>query len=388
MTTRKKSAIWNFFNPSGDTSAVCTTCKATISFKGGSTANLHRHLKSRHPTLQLAEVRRGQEGTGGQGAGARGQQALPPTTSARSRAAEQVPMTQFLHRPMNAVWQKEVDEKLIKMITTDLQPFSVVEDKGFREYTKALNPSYTLPGRKVLSQTMVPDRFLKCQAKVKGKVAQAASVCLTTDCWTSQTTTSFLSVTCHYIDEDFEMVSYLLDCFEFSDRHTADNLAEQLSKIAEEWGVSDKVVACVTDNAANVVAAVRKLDWRQLSCFAHTLNLIVRGSLGVMEGTVEKVKAIVQHFHKSTVAAERLRGTLRQMQLPDLKLIMDCPTRWNSTLYMLKRFSHMKDAIVSTMALTNPSMATLSPNEWEAITEACEVLQPFEEVTTEISAER
>lgn len=288
---------------------------------------------------------------------------------------------------MNAVWQKEVDVKLIRMITTDLQPFSVVEDKGFREYTKALNPSYTLPGRKVLSQTMIPAQFSKCQESVKGKVAQAAYVCLTTDCWTSRTTTSFLSVTCHFVDENFEMVSYLLDCFEFSDRHTAKNLAGQLRRIAEEWGVFEKVVACVTDNAANIVAAVKQLEWRQLSCFAHTLNLLVRGSLGVMEGTVDKVKTIVQHFHKSTVAAERLRGTLRQMQLPDQKLIMVCPTRWNSTLHMLKRFSHMKDAIVSTMALTNPSMATLSSNEWEAITEACEVLLPFEEVTTEISAE-
>lgn len=76
------------------------------------------------------------------------------------------------------------------------------------------------------------------------------------------------------------------------------------------------------------------------------------------------------------------------MGLPDLKLIMDCVTRWNSIFHMLKRILQLKEAIIATLALVNPSMETLSHEEWEGITEACEVLQPFEEVTTEISAER
>ncbi|XP_063050592.1 E3 SUMO-protein ligase ZBED1-like [Engraulis encrasicolus] len=389
MSIRKKSAIWNFFQQCGDTTlATCTTCKVPISFKGGSTANLHRHLKNKHPTLRLAEVRRVQEQpTLHQAqpeeearAGERRQRSVAPP--------EQVPMTNFLHRPMNAVWQKNLDEKLVKMIASDLQPFSIVEDKGFREFTKALNPSYTLPGRKALSQSLIPERFVKCQAMVKERVAEAPAVCLTTDCWTSRTTSSYLAVTCHFVDDDFQMKSYLLDCFEFTERHTADNLAHQLTAIAEEWGVAEKVVACVTDNASNIKLAVRKTNWKHLSCFAHTLNLIVRGSLTVLDQTVESVKTIVAHFHKSTVAAEKLRTAQRQMGLAELKLIMDCPTRWNATLQMLRRFSEMREAIVTTMALVCPHLPTLSPNEWAGITEACQVLQPFEEVTIEISGER
>ena len=46
--------------------------------------------------------------------------------------------------------------------------------------------------------------------------------------------------------------------------------AASFQKIAEEWGISRKVVAMVTDNAA-----VRHTVWTHVSCFAHTLNLVV-----------------------------------------------------------------------------------------------------------------
>ncbi|XP_062403782.1 E3 SUMO-protein ligase ZBED1-like [Sardina pilchardus] len=273
------------------------------------------------------------------------------------------------------------------MVVWDLQPFSVVEDRGFKAFTKALNPSYSLPGRKTLSQVLVPQLYQRCHDHVRERVGHAAAVSLTTDCWTSRSTQSFMSVTCHFL-EDFTMVSCLLDCFQFSERHTADNLSEHLLRIAREWGIQDKVVACVTDGASNITLAIKKCQWTHLHCFAHTLNLIVRGrGLKNLAETVEKVKHIVDHFHRSSLSAEKLRATLAQMGLPDLKLLQDCPTRWNSTFYMLKRFVRLKDAIITTLALVNSAMSTLTHEEWVAIEEACDVLQPFEEVTVEISGE-
>lgn len=44
--------------------------------------------------------------------------------------------------------------------------------------------------------------------------------------------------------------------------------------------------------------------------------------------------------------------------------------------------------LISTLALVNPQLQTLSLEEWEMVKETCEVLQPFEEVTVELSAER
>lgn len=55
------------------------------------------------------------------------------------------------HFSDGSVRRKEIDVALIKMITKDFQPLSIVEDEGFRLFATTLNPSYTL-----LSQT--PER--------------------------------------------------------------------------------------------------------------------------------------------------------------------------------------------------------------------------------------
>ena len=41
----------------------------------------------------------------------------------------------------------------------------------------------------------------------------------TLDAWTSLNMTAYLSVTIHFIDEEFEMKNYLLDFVHLSDRH-------------------------------------------------------------------------------------------------------------------------------------------------------------------------
>lgn len=45
--------------------------------------------------------------------------------------------------------KKELDEALVSMIVKDTQPFSIVEDAGFREFVAKLDPTYVLPTRKV-----------------------------------------------------------------------------------------------------------------------------------------------------------------------------------------------------------------------------------------------
>lgn len=69
-------------------------------------------------------------------------------------------------------------------------------------------------------------------------------------------TKGFMAVTCHYIDESFKLDSTLLDCFPMTERHTADNLASELVRIAAEWDITGKVVACVSDNASNIRVAI------------------------------------------------------------------------------------------------------------------------------------
>ncbi|XP_048826335.1 E3 SUMO-protein ligase ZBED1-like isoform X1 [Brienomyrus brachyistius] len=124
-----------------------------------------------------------------------------------------------------------------------------------------------------------------------------------------------------------------------------------------------------------------------LPCLAHTINLVVRDALQASKPIIDKVKEAVEYFHRSTVGAQKLKETQLQMKMEELRPKQDCPTRWNSTYYMLKSFIASKNAIISTLAVINAPVRHLSQEEWTTVQEICTILQPFEEVTVELSAE-
>lgn len=51
--------------------------------------------------------------------------------------------------------QSQIDEDLVSMVIEDSQPFSIVEDKGFKRFVKSLNPSYVLPTKKAIKAVKI-----------------------------------------------------------------------------------------------------------------------------------------------------------------------------------------------------------------------------------------
>ena len=89
--------------------------------------------------------------------------------------------------------------------------------------------------------------------------------------------------------------------------HTAEMIAEELKRIFEEWGITDRIIAIVTNNAAYIVDAVRLCQIQPISCAAHTFNFVVQESLKQLTPLLEKCRAIVTHFSRSTKARDRLK---------------------------------------------------------------------------------
>lgn len=122
-----------------------------------------------------------------------GQSQLQTETSVKSNKCKQLSMATFIPKKMTVNMKKDMDNAFLNLFTKDFQPFKLVEDKGFTNFVKTLNPSYTLPSRHSISKELIPALYEKCVREMKELVSiEAENVCLTTDCWTSRNNESFM----------------------------------------------------------------------------------------------------------------------------------------------------------------------------------------------------
>lgn len=74
-----------------------------------------------------------------------------------------------------------------------------------------------------------------------------------------------------------------------------------------KWDIQNKIIAVATDNANNIVAAVKLGNWRHLGCFAYTINLIGQKGLKEIEEILFKITKLVEIFKRSSNAFNQTR---------------------------------------------------------------------------------
>jgi len=101
-----------------------------------------------------------------------------------------------------------------------------------------------------------------------------------------------------------------------------------------------------------------------LGCFAHTINLVVEESLKCESDLINKVKTIVTHFRKSTIAHKILEKNQINSGINEpRKLIQAVNTRWNSVYYMLERIASLEKPVQASLGLLENPPSSLTTIE-------------------------
>lgn len=249
-------------------------------------------------------------------------------------------------------------ESVLTMIVKDMRPLAVVEGEGFKGMLTTFQSGYTLPSRRHFT-SMMERKYETSVEKLKNKLKNTTSkISLTTDAWTSLVTEAFLGVTCHFIDDNWDLVSFNLTTLPMEERHTAENLASYVEKVAEKFNISlHNVLAIVHDNASNIVAALRILEEKfgvvSYRCAGHTMQLVVNHAMKdpMIDKALSAARGLVKHIKKSEPASTKLKQKQKQMGTAEHKLIQDVAVRWNSSYYMVERLLEQRWPVVATLAI-------------------------------------
>ena len=119
----------------------------------------------------------------------------------------------------------------------DLRPYSVVDNEGFRQLLNECEPRYTIPTRRFITETAVPQLYADVKHQVTEAISSANRAAITCDAWTSRATQSYVTLTGHHSSPDWEMVSHVLQTRAMLESHTGANIADLLRDVVHEWRI-------------------------------------------------------------------------------------------------------------------------------------------------------
>lgn len=123
--------------------------------------------------------------------------------------------------------KRVITKTMAEFIVIDSQPFSVVEAKGFRRVVNKLNPLYQCPSTTI--EVEVGEICSQIEHNVREQIKKLKWLTITVDGWTSKGMDSYLMVTGHWLDDNFEVRQCCLSVRPMKVAHNSQNLRSTVS---------------------------------------------------------------------------------------------------------------------------------------------------------------
>lgn len=266
------SPVWTYFRKTSE-AVICLRCNRHFGLKTG-TSSLRFHADKCSPLSQLSQTSSSSQECD---AGPSSRRLVGKKRKIQARMDD---FTTGPRRPLPSSEQEVIDKLFVEMLWKDLRPFTTLEGEGFVNIVRALNPRAVIKSRRTYVR-ILEKQYAEHLVKLKEVLAKVEYGAICFDFWTSNAKHAYLTVTLHWITDDFECEYAVLDTVEMPDEHTAANTARKVSEIVENRAPNTIIDMMVTDNAPNVLNVAEHLVATSVSCFGHTLQLCINNGLKV-----------------------------------------------------------------------------------------------------------
>jgi hypothetical protein len=226
-------------------------------------------------------------------------------------------------------------------------------------------------------------------------------------------TEDYISVVAHFVNVDWGLDKRLLALRLIDESHTGANIAERVSMVVDEYGLTDKIFVVTLDNASSNSTAMdilspifsgyilaasppdatedevkeeRSLFMHQ-RCACYIINLIVKSSLKGLKPYIEDFRTSISFLNSSNQRIVAFKSFCMSTGVRPRKFGLDMDIRWNSTYIMLKHvvpyctFS----SFIQTHHPFRNSLPLLTDNHWYVAKKVLEFLKTFYDSTVALS---
>ncbi|XP_042359805.1 E3 SUMO-protein ligase ZBED1-like [Plectropomus leopardus] len=276
-------------------------------------------------------------------------------------------------------------------IARDMVPIYTVEKPGFIHLLKVLDPRYVLPGSKHFSEVALPQLYNSTRQRIATELEGVPFYSATTDLWSSKVMQPYLSLTVHFISDDWTLRSVCLQTAYFPDDHKGEIIGHGLKDALSSWNLAEDRLTCVTtDSGTNMIKALRDNEWPSLQCFGHRLNCAIEN--GVKDPrvvcAVGVCKKAVSAFSYSWKKRKEMAEVQAELGLPTHQLVTESPTRWGSRQKIIERFLEQEKAIVRVLGSDKRSRHLVPTwQDLEVLESINKAVKPLQDFTDALSGE-
>jgi len=286
-------------------------------------------------------------------------------------------------------------DAVVRCVMEESIPFRAFESKAFRSMMNAVVGSerefdiFKMTGDEVKNQILNRGLLAKKATKFELQNYQCA---FTTDHWTGPSGETYTTLTGHYINEDWEYHSCVVDFKVFHGKSRGQECGEELFNIFDDYEFKDENVTIVmTDTTASMITFGKAIrNEREIEhgfCVDHNLhrNCILAfddKNIPRSDGAMKTARATIDYFSKSTQAMEKLKSFQNiimlekyQEQKEPKRILQDSRTQWWSTYRMLHRLHFLREAIGGLRASNEIEYPSPTDLQWNILEDVQQTLK-------------
>ncbi|CAG7819475.1 unnamed protein product [Allacma fusca] len=156
--------------------------------------------------------------------------------------------------------QHRFEKLLVEFVIDSNQPFSIVNSSAFCKFSEYWRAEARLPKNDKM-KSLCMKRFEQERTLVVEKLRNSpGKIAIITYCWTSKNSVSFHGIIACFISSDWNYEEIMLDFDMIVGHHAGKNLASSLCKVLENYSIIDKVISITCDDASNCDAFVKEFE--------------------------------------------------------------------------------------------------------------------------------